>query len=360
MNAHHHTAAPGFSAGQLSKEREGGLTVIICCYNSANRIEATLRHVAAQHHPAHFTYEVLLVDNASTDNTAAAALQIWEQCSNSGARLKIVTEPKAGQYYARQKGVIEAAYEYLVFCDDDNWLQPDYVYAAWQALRNDDLIGAVGGDNMPATDAGGYPEWFGEYADKYALGIPAKASGYITERGFVLGAGMATRRSLFLAMYAEGFPSLLAGRNGSNLSTGDDFEYCKRLLLAGFKLYYEQHMQLQHFIPRQRLTLAYREKLMAGILDAGKVISEYDLAIRVYKRNRTKNRWRLLLLTPFRIQLIKMNLSNRLLIDEQLTLFYLSPFNRAGYPTRTFIKRFMKYLKTLPYGRALSINPAKQ
>ncbi len=37
-----------------------------------------------------------------------------------------------------------------------------------------------------------------------------------------------------------------------------------------------------------------------------------------------KNRWRLLFLTPFRIQLIKMKLSNRLLIDEQLTLFYLS------------------------------------
>ncbi|HEY0608205.1 MAG TPA: hypothetical protein VGD35_01085, partial [Chitinophaga sp.] len=77
-------------------------------------------------------------------------------------------------------------------------------------------------------------------------------------------------------------------------------------------------------------------------------ISEYDLAIRVYKRNRTKNRWRLLFLTPFRIQLIRMKLSNRLLIDEQLTLFYLSPFNIADHPTRTFIKRFMQYLKTLP------------
>ncbi|HEY1165521.1 MAG TPA: glycosyltransferase [Chitinophaga sp.] len=325
-----------------------GLTVVICCYNSADRLAATLRHLAAQRHPAQFRYEVLLVDNASTDNTAAIALQIWELCAAPGGCMKIVTEPKPGQYYAREKGVNEAAYEYLVFCDDDNWLQPDYVYAAWQALRNDDRIGAVGGDNLPVTDAGAYPDWFAAYADKYALGIPAQASGYITGRGFVLGAGMATRKSLFLSMYAPGFPSLLAGRNGSNLSTGDDFEYCKRLLLAGFKLYYEQRMQLYHFIPHQRLTVAYREKLMAGILEAGKVISEYDLAIRVHNRNRTKNRWRLLLLTPFRIQLIKLNLSNRLLIDEQLTLFYLSPFDSKGHPTRTFIKRFMHYLKTLP------------
>lgn len=334
MSAHHTTT-------------QIGLTVIICCYNSAERIVTTLKHLAAQQHPADFSFEVLLVDNASTDNTAAIALQIWELCAAPGGCMKIVTEPQAGQYYARQRGVNEAAYEYLVFCDDDNWLQPDYVYAAWQALRNDDGIGAAGGDNLPVTDAGAYPDWFGEYADKYALGIPAKTSGYITDRGFVLGAGMATRRSLFLAMYAPGFPSLLAGRNGSNLSTGDDFEYCKRLLLAGFKLYYEQHMQLHHFIPHQRLTVAYRERLMAGILDAGKVISEYELAIRVFKRNQTKNRWRLLLLTPFRIQLVKMKLSNRLLIDEQLTLFYLSPFNNDAYPTRTFIKRFMQYLKTL-------------
>ncbi len=131
-------------------------------------------------------------------------------------------------------------------------------------------------------------------------------------------------------------------RDGKKLSTGDDFEYCKRLLLWGYELYYDENLELQHFIPEERLTIEYRERLMQGIAEAGEILKEYDLAIRVYKKNKNKNKWRLLLLSPFRILFSKIGLSKRILVDEQLTFFYLRPFQFNTNSVRSIIKKFVQ------------------
>ncbi len=127
------------------------------------------------------------------------------------------------------------------------------------------------------------------------------------------------------------------------LSTGDDFEYCKRLLLWGYKLWYDEKMVLQHFIPKERLTVDYRERLMQGILDAGIILNTYDLAIRVYRKNMNKNKFRLLLLSPFRILFTKLGWSKRVQVDEKLTFFYLSPFQFKRDYEKSIIKKFIHH-----------------
>lgn len=318
------------------------VAVIICCYNSVDRLPQTLKHLAQQVVPEDFYWEIMLVNNASTDNTVACAKEIWSSFEPSAnVTFRITDESRPGQMYARKRGVLEAKAECLIFCDDDNWLNERYVFLAVKMMEQDPLFGAGGGQNIPATDAPAYPDWWDEYQDKYALGIPAAESGEVTQRGFVLGAGLVTRRSLFLKINSEKYPSLLSGRNGEVLTTGDDFEYCKRLMLWGYKLYYENGMVLTHFIPKERLTVPYREKLMWGILEAGKVINEYDHALYLYRKNKHKNRWRLLFLAPFRILCSHLGLSGRKLIDEELTYFYLAPFKVKSTPARMFIKKFM-------------------
>jgi glycosyltransferase involved in cell wall biosynthesis len=331
------------SSAELTIEESNfrGISVIICCYNSAARLPKTLSHLAQQIVSVHLNWELIIVDNASTDQTAQTAKEIWKDLNQEPGILKVLREERPGQQYARLKGVKESLYDLTVFCDDDNWLAPDYLSLASEIMQNDETIGASGGFNKPATDANGFPDWFDSYSDKYALSIPGTATGDVSNRGFVLGAGMITRKKLFLEMYQDKYPSLLKGRKGESLSTGDDFEYCKRLLLRGYRLYFSERMILTHFIAKERLTIIYRDRLMQGIENAGLVLHEYDLAIRVLNRFRNKNRIRLLLLTPFRILFVRLGLMNRVLIDEELTLYYLSPFDRTKNPIRKKIKAFI-------------------
>ncbi|MDQ6890291.1 MAG: glycosyltransferase family 2 protein [Bacteroidota bacterium] len=322
---------------------EHGASVIICCYNSAQRLSATLQHLADQNLPADFRMEIIIVDNGSTDNTAAVARETWNKAELKNTVLKIVNEPRAGQMFARKTGVAKAEFECVVFCDDDNRLNKNYVFYAHQLITKYPYIGAGGGQNLPVTNAIAYPKWFEGYKNYYGLGIPAETSGDVSHKTFVLGAGMVTKKSLFLQAFDDKYPTLLNGRNGEKLSTGDDFEYCKRLLLWGYKLYYDEGMVLHHFIPEERLTLPYRERLMQGISDAGIILDEYDLAIRVSRKNKNKSRWRLLILAPFRILFAKLGWSKRAAIDEELTLFYLSPFHLKKNTSRSIIKDFIKH-----------------
>ncbi|WP_257666877.1 glycosyltransferase family 2 protein [Parapedobacter tibetensis] len=315
-----------------------GMSVVICCYNSGERLPNTLEHLLHQKVPSDYLWEVVVVNNASTDHTLSVAKGYQTQFNAKQVSLKIINEDKAGQFFARIKGVSESIYEYIIFCDDDNRLEEHYVHNSIRMIEKCIHFGAGGGQSLPVTNAVDYPDWFEAYKDKYALGIPAKTSMEVTNRGFVLGAGLVTRKSLYLKMFSNEYPSLLNGRNGNILTTGDDFEYCKRLLLTGYKLYYDERLILHHFIPKERLTIAYRERLLEGIEQAGLVLDKYDAALRVKDKVRNKSRMRLFLLSPIRISMIKLGLSTRELALEKLIAFYVSPF-KAKDPVTAVIKK---------------------
>ena len=73
-----------------------GISVIICCYNSVERIEPTLQHLYAQKGLPTTEWEVILVDNASTDNTASVATGIWESFPGDKPTFKVLTEVTPG------------------------------------------------------------------------------------------------------------------------------------------------------------------------------------------------------------------------------------------------------------------------
>ncbi len=58
---------------------EKGVTVLICSFNSATRITETIEHLAAQQFTNPLNWEIIFIDNASTDNCGMIARQAWEK-----------------------------------------------------------------------------------------------------------------------------------------------------------------------------------------------------------------------------------------------------------------------------------------
>ena len=174
-----------------------GISIVICCYNSGQIIGKTLGYLSDQEISTGFTIEVILVDNASSDNTLEVAEKSWTTLpasQNPSFTFRIVSEPRPGLSYARFKGSKEATYPYILFCDDDNFLATDYCATAYEIMYSDPVIGACGGCGKPVYE-GEMPEWFKSLQISYAWGPQSDKEGY-TKSYTLYGAGLVIRRSI--------------------------------------------------------------------------------------------------------------------------------------------------------------------
>src|SRR5690348_6905842 len=103
-----------------------GVSIVICFHNGANRLAQTIRHIALQRVPPDIPWELILIDNASTDQSARVATDEWQNHAVRSS-LRVIAEPVIGLSYARARGFEEALYAYVILCDDDNWLDENYV-----------------------------------------------------------------------------------------------------------------------------------------------------------------------------------------------------------------------------------------
>lgn len=248
-----------------------GISVIICCYNSSKRIKNVLLSLSKQNFNAKISWEVILVDNASIDKTSSIALSIWEML-DTGVEFRVTYEGSPGLANARRKGINEARYEYVVFCDDDNWLYPDYLQGVFDILYNSP-VAACGGIGIPVFETS-RPVWFDEYAEAFATG-PQEIN---NENGKLLnlyGAGIAIKKSSIEKLERAEFNPLMQGRVGKSLSSSEDFELTYALVLIGETLHFSSDLKFYHFLTSERLNIAYLKKLFTAFGNDGPVRNLY-------------------------------------------------------------------------------------
>jgi glycosyltransferase involved in cell wall biosynthesis len=230
-----------------------GVSIIICCHNGASRLPVTIRHIAAQIVPKSIRWEFLLIDNGSSDDSARIAEVIWSMY-NSSADFRIVEEPMLGLSHARAKGFEEARYEYVIMCDDDNWLANDYVTKTYHLMSEYPNIGALGGLGRLVYEITP-PKWI-EYAQIFAAGPQSSHNGKV-ESNRLYGAGCVIRKTAYTKLKEIGFNSFLTDRKGLQLSSGGDHELCYALSIMGFEIWYDDSLRFAHFITKDRLTWKY-------------------------------------------------------------------------------------------------------
>jgi glycosyltransferase involved in cell wall biosynthesis len=232
-----------------------GISIIVCCYNSKDRLPKTLEYLSKQNLDKNHPVEIIIVDNNSSDNTGLVARELW---NDYGAPYPIVVieEKEPGLSNARRAGVKLAQYEYGIFCDDDNWLSEDYLKQTIELFEDNPRAGVLGGASAPVFDAD-LPPWFYTKAGSFAVGIQADENGDLTWRQFVWGAGMSFRIDVLKAIYKEGIEPLVSDRKGNVLTSGGDGEISAWFIFAGYRLFYSNTLFFKHYMPPERLTDEY-------------------------------------------------------------------------------------------------------
>ena len=236
-------------------------------------------------------WEVLLVDNASTDSTVEVARTTW---GNGPVPLRIVKEPDLGLQRARERGRQEANYDLLGFVDDDNWVAADFVSARGRPrlFESDPTLGALGSVCEPVFDAP-EPPWFRNFDATYAI-LSEIDPRIKLSPPYLHGAGLFIRKIAWTRLVEGGFHSLLTDRVGGNLSGGGDTELTWAIRLAGWKILVDPSLKLQHFMPAQRLRWDYLRKLKRSyalsmvLLDA---YTEHSLSLKPGPRTWFSDQW---------------------------------------------------------------------
>ncbi|MGI8513230.1 MAG: glycosyltransferase, partial [Solirubrobacteraceae bacterium] len=265
------------------------LSVVIPTHNGSRWLAPTLAHVAAQRPPAELEWEVILVDNASTDHTAASARAAWPR--DAPVALRVVDEPRLGLGHAHLRGFAEARGEIVTWVEDDNRVAPDRVEIAWRVMAEHPEAGACAGFNAPAPELTP-PEWFHRFAHAYATGPQGEAGDVTESRGHLWGAGLTIRRAAWDHLSRHGFAALLPDRRGAtSFNSGGDTEICLALRMAGWRLRYEPRLRLEHLIVAHRLDWGYLRGLSRGVGASSVGFDPYRRALRASGAQATRGAW---------------------------------------------------------------------
>ena len=245
-----HAAASADLPPRADGTYSAGVTVVICTYNRRPMLEALVGTILPQL-PVDYPLEILIVDNNSSDGTAAYARAV----ADANPAFTYLREARQGLSHARNAGAAAARYGFLMYLDDDALLPPHYLPTLGPRLaRNDPDF--FGGPLYPLyTEA--KPDWFPE-----SLEIRKKAARSGFHNSIVLtGANYGVRKSVLDRV--GGFDPRY-GMTGGKVGMLEErlvIETYRRLVPPEQqKIYYG----LDHFIlnqtPPRRLTVGFQLK----------------------------------------------------------------------------------------------------
>lgn len=245
------------------------LTVVIPTFNGSDRLLYVIDHLRQQQHLDGIRWEILIVDNNSSDatQTTVEALQAgWTQAEwgISNVPLRYCFEPRQGLAFGRQHAMEEAAGRWVGFLDDDNWPDTDWVFQAHRFSQSHPSVAAFGSciraqyDSTPPLELRQLEAFlairdYGETTDPFhpeALQLPP-------------GAGLVVNRQQWL----DAVPARLGftGRVGQQMISGEDYAALLYLHRAGGTIAYNPAMKIRHWIPAKRLETDALLRLAYGI-----------------------------------------------------------------------------------------------
>lgn len=227
------------------------LTIALCTHNHADRLARTLADLTHLQSPNQL-WEFLVIDNASNDSTPQLlAATSWRPV---GAEVRIVREEKLGLSNARNRALLEARGDYLLFMDDDETPDPAWLTAYEQAMLAHQPD-ALGGRIEVLFEDGARPNWLQDELLGFLGKLDHGEARWLTERATpIFGGNFAFRRSVFERI--GNFDTRL-GRQGTANIGGEDTEIYHRLLEHGCHVLWVPEAIIHHRIQTPKLRRSY-------------------------------------------------------------------------------------------------------
>ncbi len=290
------------------------ITVAICTYNGESRVPEVLDALGAQTDTDSILWDVLVIDNASQDNTGEIVQQ-YQKSTAYPYLLRCISEPKKGLAFARQRAIAEAEGKIVAFLDDDNIPTPSWIKHVADFAHQHPEVGAFGGKVHGQFETPP-PENFEKIAMFLALTDRGEQAHCYRPQKRMLppGAGLVVRRQAWLDNVPE--QTLLKGRVNNSFVAGEDLEVLAHIQKAGWEIWYNPKMLIHHKIPKHRLDKKYLLSIAWGT-----GLCRHHIRMARYES------WQKIILTPCHI-------------SNDVFVFLLSVFHFLSSPQKKLLGNF--------------------
>lgn len=246
------------------------LSIIIPTRNRATYLACALESFTKQSYPANL-FEVIIIDNGSTDNTREVSASYSNRINN----LLYYYEPSPGLHVGRHMGMKMSRSDILVYADDDIESFPTWLEAIAKSFQ-DPEVALVGGKNLPKFESEP-PDWIWKMWKKDRLGNSILGYLSILDLGdvekeinpyHVFGCNFSVRKNILLeagGFHPDAMPQELIRYRGDGES-----HISKYILEKGYKALYHPKASVYHLVPSNRMTEEYfcRRAFNQGISDS--------------------------------------------------------------------------------------------
>ncbi len=235
-------------------------TVAIPTYNGETRLPDVLERLRSQVETESFSWEILVIDNNSSDRTAQVIREYQTQWPLSCPLIYYFC-PEQGAAFARQKAVEKAKGKLIGFLDDDNLPEKNWVAAAYEFGQKHPQVGAYGsqihGLFFEQTESDRLPKNFQEIASFLAIVERGNTPHLYNPSHKILppGAGLVVKKDAWLTSVPN---RLVLNHQGKQAGTAsEDLEALLHIQKSGWEIWYNPAMIVYHKIPNDRLKADY-------------------------------------------------------------------------------------------------------
>ncbi|MEH2422635.1 MAG: hormogonium polysaccharide biosynthesis glycosyltransferase HpsE [Nostoc sp.] len=237
-------------------------TVAIPTYNGGKRLPKVLELLLNQKRIENLNWEIIIIDNNSSDNTKEVIQYYQKNCSQSFL-LRYFLERQQGIAFARIRAVNEARGEFIAFVDDDNLPAPDWVFQSYTFGKEHPQAGAWSGQIHGDFEISP-PEDFTRIQAFLAIREHGSQEHLFDANNLRLppGASLVVRKQAWCGSVPKEL--VFKGRLNKLMVGGDDTEALLYLHKAGWEIWYNPAMHIAHQIPHWRLERDYLIVLARG------------------------------------------------------------------------------------------------